>query len=104
MFQLFQGLSDGPTRSESFADLNAELSGSARDRPISRSSLGSFVKDSESVGAAVVSSVTSKPFGLGKSASPGPTSIEQVGLHDPASQIASSRRHLPDPSSLLLSL
>lgn len=69
MFQLFQ-LTDGPTRSESFADLNAELTGSSRDRTSVRSSLGSFIanKADAEVGNAgsVPSSASSKPFGLGE--------------------------------------
>ncbi|XP_059481863.1 kinesin-like protein KIF13A isoform X5 [Neocloeon triangulifer] len=63
--QLFN-LSDGPTRSESFADLAAELSGPLREISV-RSGLGSFKPDLDSNmnSTSATTPLSSKPFGLG---------------------------------------
>lgn len=67
IFQQLFNLSDGPTRSESFADLAAELSGPLREISV-RSGLGSFKPemDSNMNSTSATTPLSNKPFGLGK--------------------------------------
>jgi len=67
MFSQLFNLSDGPTRSESFADLAAELSGPLREISV-RSGLGSFKPeiDSNMNSTSATTPLSNKPFGLGK--------------------------------------
>ncbi|XP_065344579.1 kinesin-like protein KIF13A isoform X4 [Cloeon dipterum] len=103
--QLFN-TSDGPTRSESFADLAAELSGPLRERSV-RSGLGSFKPDLDSNMNSTTAStpLTNKPFGLGAILTARPTFLNlNFNLNSLRLQPSGAKSASPNPTTGKLGL